>query len=334
MKNSKLPGIRPPAAKPVAARPMGAGVLNPDRTMSAGSWTLLIVLSVLWGSSFFFVAVAVEELQPFTIVFFRVFLAALVLVVFIWAGGERLPATRKAWSALVVVGLLNNAVPFSLIAWGQSHIASGLAAVLITMSAIFTAVLAHFFTEDEKLAGHRFGGAVVSLAGVAVIVGGQALESLGVDVLAQGAVLAAALCYAFAAIYARRVYGLGVTPTAMAAGQAVVAAVVLLPLVVWIDAPWQLPVPGVWTIVSVICLGVLSSAVAYFIYFKLLSDVGAANVTLVTVLVPVSALILGILILGEILTVRHLAGIALVGLGLAIVDGRPWRFMASRFSGG
>jgi len=161
-------------------------------------WTMLIALSILWGGSFFFVGVVVDSLPPFTIVALRVALAAAALYVVLRVMGERLPRQAAVWWAFIGMGILNNAIPFCLIVWGQTHIASGLASILNAVTPIFAVIVAHLFTRDEKMTGARITGVVVGFVGVVIIIGPTALEGLGVDVWAQVAILGAALSYAFA----------------------------------------------------------------------------------------------------------------------------------------
>jgi len=291
-------------------------------------WALLIALSVLWGGSFFFVGVAVAELPTFTIVALRVLLAALALLVFLKAVGISIPSSAKAWRAFAVMGVLNNVIPFSLIVWGQAHIASGLASILNATTPLFTVAVAHWLTADEKLTPSRAAGVAVGFVGVVVMIGPVALQGFGADLLAQLACLAAALSYAFAGVFGRRFRALGLAPLQTALGQVAASSMLLVPLALLVDRPWTLQMPGHATWLSVIGLAVLSTALAYGLYFRILARAGATNVLLVTFLVPVSAILLGALVLSERLQARHFAGMALIGTGLAAIDGRlvaRWR---------
>jgi len=296
-----------------------------NSSMSMVEWTMLFSLSVLWGGSFFFVGVMVEDLPPFTIVASRVVLAAVALHLFLLLQGERIPRSPSLWRAFFAMGLLNNVVPFSLIVWGQTHIASGLASILNATTPIFTVMVAHVLTQDERLSVGRLGGVVAGLAGVAVMMGAEVLGGLGTSFYAQGAILAAALSYAFAGVYGRRFKKMGVKPLHTATGQVTASAMMLLPLSMWVDKPWTLAMPGGGTWAALVGLGLLSTALAYTLYFRILATAGATNVLLVTLLVPVSAILLGVLVLGEALEANSLAGMALIALGLALIDGRLWR---------
>lgn len=296
--------------------------------MGPVEWSLLITLSVLWGGSFFFVGVAVSGLPPFTIAVLRVGLAAVVLNLFLLALGLRLPADRGVWLAFFGMGFINNLIPFSLIIWGQTHIASGLASILNATTPLFSILVAHWLTTDERMTPGRITGILLGIAGVAVIIGPGALRGLGTHVLAQLAILGASLSYAFGAVFGRRFRDLGIRPHVTAAGQVSASTVMLLPLALLVDQPWTLAMPGAGVWGAVLGLAVLSTAVAYIIYFRILGSSGATNILLVTFLIPVSAVLLGVTLLGETLQPRHFAGMLLIGLGLAAIDGRVlgwWR---------
>jgi drug/metabolite transporter (DMT)-like permease len=290
--------------------------------MGAAEWTMLLALSVLWGGSFFFTGVAVRELPPFTIVAARVGIAALALWAALAALRTRAPRAPGLWAAFLGMGLLNNAVPFALFVWGQHHVASGLAAILNATTPLFTVFVAHLLTADERLTAGKAAGVVVGLVGVAVMLGADLLGGLGTGLLAQAACLAAALSYAFAGVFGRRFKRMGVPPLATAAGQVTASTLVMLPLALLVDRPWTLPVPGPETWAALLGIGLLSTALAYVLYFRILAAAGATNLLLVTFLIPVSAILLGALVLGERLQPKHFAGMALIGVGLAAIDGR------------
>ena len=298
-----------------------------QRPMTMAEWAMLLVLSAVWGGSFFFNGVAVRELPVFTVVVSRVALAALVLLVVLRLSGERLAPGRRVWTAFLVMGLLNNVIPFSLIVWGQQHIASGVASILNASTPLFTVVLAHFLTRDEKMNPGRLAGVAIGFTGVAVMIGGDAMEALGVDVTAQLMCLAGALAYAFAGIYGRRFKTMGVSPLATATGQVVASSALLLPLMLVVDRPWTLAAPSLQALGALVGVATVSTAFAYVLYFRILSTAGATNLLLVTFLIPVSAILLGVAFLDEALLARHVAGMALIGLGLAAIDGRPWRML-------
>ncbi|MGE3294909.1 MAG: DMT family transporter [Geminicoccaceae bacterium] len=290
--------------------------------MGAREWAMLAALSLLWGGSFFFVAVALHAFPPFTLVALRVGLAALCLLVVLRLIGLRLPRGREPWLAFVGMGLLNNALPFSLIVWGQTQIASGLAAILNATSPLATVLVAHLCTRDERLTANRVAGVVIGLLGVGVMLGPAALAGPGGPMLAQLACLGAALSYACASVFGRRFARLGIAPLQGAAGQLLASSAILLPQALLLDHPWHLALPDLRAWAAVAGLALLSTALAYILYFRLLRAAGAVNLQLVTFLIPVSAILLGVLVLGERLTALQLAGMALIAAGLAAIDGR------------
>lgn len=302
-------------------RPPPPPTANP--AMGAAEWVLLGALSVLWGGSFFFVEVAVAEVPPLTLVLARVGLAAAALTLAVRLAGQRLPGDLRGWRDLAVMATLNNLIPFTLIVWGQSHIASGLAAVLNATTPLFSVCLAPLLGREERFTAGRVGGVTVGVAGVAVLVGSDALGGLGVGVTAQIAVLGAALAYALAGIFGRRFAGR--PPLVTAAGQLIAATALTAPLALVIDRPWTLPAPSLMTGLAIVALALVSTALAYVIYFRVLATAGATNILLVTLLVPVTASLLGVGILGERLAPSDGLGMALIALGLIAIDGRAWR---------
>lgn len=286
--------------------------------MRAREWSLLVLLSILWGGSFFFAKVALAELGPFTIVFFRVALAALALNIVASAIGASLWRAGTPWRQLLVMGALNNALPFGLIFWGQTTITSGLASILNATTPLFTVVVAHIFTRDERMTVRKLVGVLAGLAGVAILIG----PDLGGSIWGQIACLAAALSYAFAGIYGRRFKALGVQPLQAAAGQLTASAMLILPIMLLAEPAWPMPSAVTWSAVAGLAL--LSTALAYVLYFRILAAAGATNLLLVTFLIPVTAILLGAVFLGERLELRQFAGMALIGLGLVAIDGRIW----------
>lgn len=299
--------------------------------MSALEWALVIVLSVIWGGSFLFVGIAVSALPTFTIVLLRVTIAAAALHLLLLVRRIPMPGGTASWRAFFVMGLLNNVIPFSLIAWGMTHIASGLASILNATTPLFTVLLAHALTGDERLTRPRLSGVLIGFVGVVVLIGPEALRGLGDDVLAQMAVLAAACSYGIAGIFGRRFKRIGIPPLATATGQVTASSILLLPLALPIDRPWTLAMPGMTVWAAVIGLALLSTALAYALFFRILAGAGAVNLSLVTFLIPVSAILMGILVLGESLHATDFLGMALIGCGLVAIDGRlPALMLAKR----
>jgi len=291
--------------------------------MGARDWAILLFLSVLWGGSFFFIDVAVESVAPLTLVLVRVTIAAAILLALLKATGRPLPLARATIGPFIVLALVNNAIPFTLFAWGQQHIASGLASILNATTPLWAVLVAHFFTADEKATPLKVLGVGVGFAGVAVMIGGDLLLDItGANLLAQLACLGATLCYALAGVHARRFRAMGVPPMTVSAGQLAACALVMLPLVLAFEPPWSAAAPSSRAMLSILALAIFSTALAYILYFRLIDTAGATNAILVTFLIPATAILLGATLLGESLAPRHFAGLALIVLGLAAIDGR------------
>ena len=291
--------------------------------MNRREWAMLVTLSVLWGGSFFFAEIALESLPPLTIVTLRVGLAAITLWLVVLALKLPIPNSPPIWIAFLTMGLLNNVLPFSLIVWGQSQISSGLAAILNATAPLFGVIVAGILLRDESATPLKIMGVVVGFAGVIVMMD---LSSIATSsLLAQLAILAAALSYACASVYGRRFKATGLNPILVAAGQVTGSTLLLLPVALWVDGnDHYANVPTqVWA--AIISLAVFSTAAAYILYFKLLASAGATNILLVTLLVPVSAILLGWLFLEESLQTPHVIGMAMIALGLSAIDGRLWR---------
>lgn len=296
-----------------------------NKSMRPVDWAMLIALSIVWGGSFFFVGVMVSDIPPMTIVFFRVLIAALTLALFFQFTGRSMPWTGVAWLAFFGMGFLNNVIPFGLIVWGQTHVASGVASILNATTPLFTVLIAHLLTSDEKLTPLKVSGVLVGLAGVAIMIGGGAIiEGLSTG-LAQLAFIGAAISYSVAIVFGRRFKTMKIDPYALATGQVTASATMMLPIMLIIDQPWTLDFPSGASIAALISLGTVSTAFAYILYFKILSSAGSTNASLVTFLVPVSAIFLGITFLGEVMLPRHLIGLVFIIAGLALVDGRLLR---------
>jgi len=298
--------------------------------MTPSVWMMLIVLSVMWGGSFFFIEVAITGLPTFTIVALRVGLAAIALHLWLALSGRHVPFGIKVWRSFLIMGFLNNAVPFALIVWGQSTITSGLASILNATTPLFTVLVAHLWTEDEKLTLPKVIGVLIGFAGAVVMVGPDALRGVTGDVLAQLAVLGAALFYAFSGVFGRRFRRLGVTPIDSAAGQLTASTILLLPLALAVDRPWTIAAPSTEVWLAVAGQAILSTALAYLLFYRILAASGATGIMLVTFLIPVSAIFLGATFLGEILEPAQIGGMALIGLGLAAIDGRPVGWLTGR----
>lgn len=292
------------------------------RQMGRTEWAILIALGLIWGSAFLFIKIAVAAFNPLTYVWLRLMSAAGALVVILRLSGRSLRLPLGVWGAVAVLALLNNVVPFLLFGWGQRHIASGLAAILQATTPIFGVVAAHFMTADEKISPRRLAGVMVGFAGVALMIGPQLSSDGGMHLTAQLACLLASLLYALAGIFARRFQALGVTPIQLAAAQFVAGAVMLAPVALALGDPLtRLPTsPAAWGAVLVLALA--CSAFAYVLFFRLIERAGATNSMLVTLLVPPIALIVGALALGEDFGAGQIGGLAMIAIGLSVIDGR------------
>ncbi len=304
-----------------------------NRTMTALEWALLIGLSVLWGTSFLFITMA-REVPPLTVSAVRVTLAAGALLVLLWRQGVRLPRSGSTWWAFAVMALFNDAGPFLLLVLANPYVPTGLTSVLVATSPLFTVVLAHLLTDDERMTGRHVAGALTGFAGLAVMLGGGSIDFSPAAIMGQLACLAASLGYAYASVYGRRFTALRLHPMTTAAGQLGTSALVLVPLALLVEHPWTLPSPSWHAAAALLWLGLLTGALAYAIFFRILATAGATNVVLVTFMSPITAILLGIVLLGERLAGQQVAGMALIGVGIAVLDGRPLRAVLRRVRAG
>lgn len=292
-----------------------------DTSIDARDWSLLGLLSILWGGSFFFNGVVLKELPPLTVVFLRVTLAAIMLLRLY---GVRFPDSLSGWAPFIAIGLLNNVLPFSLIVTGQTYIPSGLASILNATTPLFTVVVMAVAGE-EKLHARRIAGVIAGLVGVIILHGdGFGFESgQGLGILLC---LAAAFSYGLSALLARRLLS-NSPPLGTATFQMLASAVMMTVVAGLVERPWQLPMPGATTWLAVIGLAALSTALAYIVFFQILRRSGATNVMLVTLLIPVTAILLGVLVLGEQISLREIAGALVIGSALIVIDGRVLRLL-------
>ena len=302
---------------------------NTAPSMTAADWMLLLFLSVLWGGSFYFAKIAVAEIPPLTLALGRVAIAAAVLAAVARLVAGPFPRNPATWRQLAFMAALNNAIPFVLIFWGQIHISIGLASILNATAPLFGVVVAHVLTRDDRLDLNRLVGLGAGFIGVVVLIGPSLLKELGADVWAEFACLAAACSYAFGAVLTRRLRTL--SPVMMASGQLTMSTMLLLPVVLLFGRPSSVFAASAPALAAMIALALLSSALAYLIYFRLIARAGATNALLSTFLVPVSAIVIGIVLLNESLSVRQLAGMAAIFVGIAAIDGRAGRLIAGKF---
>lgn len=291
--------------------------------MSARDWAKLLLLGVIWGGSFFFVHIAVAEIAPLKLVLFRVMIAAFALHVYLLVRGPSFRLALPLAGTLFGLALLNNVIPFSLIFAGQTEIGAGLASVLNATTPFWTLIVANMMTSDEKLNWNKLAGIALGIGGTAVMIGPGLVAGLGGPVWAKLALIGAALSYAFALMVARRLKG--VPPAIVATGQLTASTVMMIPIVLIAHGTGGLftASAGVWA--AVFALALLSTAFAYLLFFGLVGSAGATNTSLVTLIVPASAILLGVTFLGERLETFELGGMALIALGLVTIDGRLFR---------
>ncbi len=289
-------------------------------SISPRAWAELLLLSVVWGASFLAIRIALDEIPVLTSVAHRVGWAALLLWLIVRLRRVPVPRDIRVWGAFTVMGCLNNVIPFSLMAWGQLHIEVGLTSILNATTAIFAVLVAAMIFPDEKLTKNRALGVALGFAGVATAIGLQALQNFDIRSLAQLAVLAGAVSYAFAGAWARKTLG-DQDPMVNAAGMLTGSTLIMVPLAWSIDGPFDLSLaPVTWG--AILYYAAISTALAYLLYYRVLAMAGAGNLLLCTLIIPPVAITLGALVRDESLKPDAFLGFALLGLGLLFLDGR------------
>ena len=298
--------------------------------MNRSDWLILLALAVIWGGAFFFIGVAVRHVPPLTYVWLRLSIAAVAMWIYVKVRGGNLGLPRQVWGAIVLLAVLNNALPFALFGWGQTHIASGLASILNATTPIWGVVVAHFLTHDERMSPRKAIGVLLGFGGVATMIGPALLSNIGTNALAQLACVTASLSYALAAVWARRFRRIGVAPIAVTTGQLTAGALIMLPVSLIVDQPWTHPFPPVSAWAAITALALFCTAFGYVLYFRLIDHAGATNALLVTLLVPPVAILLGAAFLNETLAPQDFFGLALIALGLMAIDGRLVSYLGAR----
>ena len=288
--------------------------------LSPRAWIDIVMLATIWGASFLSIKIGLSELPVLTLVAHRVFWAALVLWGFVLWRGLALPRDRRVWSAFAVMGLLNNAIPFALMAWGQQFIETGLTSIYNAATAVFAVVVAAMLFSDERLTARRGLGVLLAFAGVSVSIGLDALSGVDIRSVAQLAVLAGALSYAFAAAWARAKLS-GLKPEIAAMGMLTGSSLLLVPLAILVDGAPRVPRSPV-TFAAIGYFSILGTAVAYLLYYRVVAAAGSGNAMIVTLLIPPVAIVLGAVVLGEKLGPNALVGFGLLALGLIVMNGR------------
>lgn len=292
-------------------------------SISPRAWALLVLLSLIWGSSFLTTTMLVETLAPLHVVTHRVLWAAVFLWAYVLVRRLALPRSPAIWGALLVMGALNNVVPFTLQAYAQTTIESGLAGILNATAAIFGPLVAALVFADERLTPNKAVGVAFGFAGVAVVIGLDALSGVDLRSLAQLAMIASTLCYALSSAWARRFLGT-LAPEVAALGMLTGSALVMLPLSWTVAGPLPFALPGT-TLAALAAYGLVITAIAYLIFYRIIRLAGAGNTMLVTLLVVPVAVTLGALVRHESLPAKDFAGFALIALGLLVIDGRLFR---------
>jgi drug/metabolite transporter (DMT)-like permease len=297
--------------------------------MNRSDWMILLTLAVIWGAAFMFIGVAVRHVPPMTYVWLRLSIAALAMLLFLKISGHKLGLPRGVWGSILLLALLNNALPFTLFGWGQTHIASGLASILNATTPIWGVLVAHVLTHDERMTPRKIAGVSLGFAGVATMIGPTLLANIGTDALAQLACITASLSYALAAVWARRFKRMGLSPMSVTTGQLSAGALMMLPLALLVDQPWTQSFPPLSAVGSIVALALFCTAFGYVLYFRLIDSAGATNALLVTLLVPPVAIFVGSVFLGETLAPQDFIGLALIAVGLAAIDGRLLSLLAA-----
>lgn len=291
---------------------------------SATVWALLLLLGLIWGGSFFFARIAVLEVPPFTLVFLRLFLAALALHIYLHGRFGLYQSLAAHWRSFAVMGFVNNALPHTLIFFGQTEIGAGLASILNATTPIWTVLIANRWTADEKLTAGKIGGCLAGLAGTAVLIGPSITTAASAPLWALVLPVVAAMSYGVAGTYGKRFRSLPAPVSAT--GQLTASTLMMLPVCAFTDQPWTLPAPSMQAVAAILALALISTAFAYLLFFRILATAGATNASLVTLIVPPSAILLGAIFLRERLEAPDIAGMLLIGFGLVLLDGRVLRY--------
>jgi len=287
-------------------------------------WAMLGFLSVTWGFSFYLIAVGLRSFPPLTLVNLRLAIGALVLFFIMRWQGHRLPPPGGWWLRFALLSVMGNLIPFYLISWSETRIDSAQTGLLMALMPISTLVLGHYFVQGDTITPRRLSGVLLGLGGVAVLIGGDALRGIGgVEVLAQGAVLAATLAYAVNAVYTKslpRIETVVVSTGTLATGTAL-----LLPFSLYLERPWLID-PGMSPVLATGTLGALSTGLATWVYFRVVSDCGPGFLSIINYIIPGIAFAAGVLLLGESAAPSQFLGLVFICLGIALIQNRPLRY--------
>ena len=302
-----------------------------QKTISPRAWAELLLLSLIWGASFLSIRIALDEIGPLTAVAHRTGWAMLILWVYVLVRRLAVPMDLRVWAAFLVMGLLNNVIPFSLMAWGQLRIETGLTSILNAATAIFGVIAAAVFFADERLTARKVIGVTLGFLGVSTAIGLAAFKNFDIRSLGQLAVIGGTISYALAGVWARKKLG-HLTPQVAAAGMLTCASIMTIPAAWLIEGPMTLDLaPQTWAAIGY--YAVVATAIAYMLYYRVLAMAGSGNLMLCTLLVAPVAIVLGAIVLGEDLPLRAYIGFTILALGLVILDGRLFKALQYRARG-
>ena len=301
-----------------------------QQQMNSRAWLEMLALGAIWGGVFLAVALALKEIPVFALVTMRVGFAAAVLWIYVLIRKQQFPTGWKIWSALIVMGILNNAVPFTLLNFGQTQIESGLTSILNAGTVVFATLISAMFLKDERLTPRKLLGVALGMSGVIIVIGFQSLQTFDLRSLGQIACIGATIFYAFAGVWARKNLK-GISPAVSSAGMLTGSTLVMAPITIWLEG-WPTWSYSSLTWLSLIYIVIIATVVAYLLYFRVLASAGASNTLLVTLVVPPIAVTLGALVLAEQLPIRSYLGFTLIALALAVIDGRLWKLARRTFS--
>ncbi len=298
--------------------------------MPLSQWLQLLALAVIWGSSYMLLGLALRELPPLTIVMLRLGIAALVMVAVVQALRLAWPVSFRAWLPFLVMGLFNNVIPFTAIGYGQLEIASGLTSVIVATTPLWTLLLSRAFVAGTRIGGLQVAGILFGIVGVCVLFGPEILAGKRTTLFGMMLVLSAAVSYGCAGAWGGRLRA--VPPMVSTGCQLICSALVMAAVAVAVDKPWTLAMPGGTTVFAVLVLAVISTALAYVVFYRVLAASGGTNAMLVTLMMPPISIWLGIVVLDETFTMRYAMGALIIAAGLVVIDGRLPRAMGRRMS--
>ena len=293
--------------------------------MSKQAWSLLLLLSAIWGASFLFIEMALVALSPASLVFFRVLIGAMTLGFVIMVTRRALPKQASFWFSTLVMGAINNVIPFTLIAYGQVTITGGMASIINANTAFFGVLVAAIFIVNEKLSAHRLIGVIIGVSGVVIVVGPSELSQFDLTSIGQLAVILATLSYAFASVWGRlKLQGYDSIVTAFAT---TLSASLILGVYLLVTQSFPVFDVTISLVIVAIGLGMIGTGYAYMIYFRILALAGASNLMLVTIIVPIFAVTLDAIFLSQWVSVREMLGFGIIAIGLAVMDGRVLSYL-------